>query len=275
MKVSYDDIVVATVRWSILFFNFSYKLLQLSFKVLQAIYQGILPLLLGYTRLHKFNTLIYNHEAVYISEKWNMQGLWQWEQDAIGEYLSPGKHSLVLAAGGGREIIALASKGIEVDAWECNEQLRTYANTLLDKNNIPCRISLMEQNIFPVISNGKIYDFCIIGWAAYCHIFPREYRIQLLAQCKNVVNGPVFISYLPVYNRAGKSKTVWSVARKIILTMPWSFKDVHPDILIDPLGVYEGINEEKVKSEAAEAGYRLKIAKDNPYPHAVLLPDRI
>ena len=275
MGFSYKDIVVATVRHIILFVHTFPKLIQRIYRGLLSMYQGILPPLLGYARLHKYNTLIYNYEAVYITEKWNMQGLWQWELDAIGEDLSPGKDSLVLSAGGGREVIALLRKGINVDAWECNEELRIYANTLLDENKFSCRISPVEPNLFPVIPNGKIYDFCIIGWAAYCHIFPREFRIQLLVQCKNVVNGPVLISYLPVYSREGKSNKIWSLSRKIIMTMPWSFKNVHPDIVIDPLGVYEGINEEKVKSEAAEAGYKVKIVKDNPYPHAVLLPDRI
>ena len=41
MKFSYDDIVVATVRWSVLLFHFSYKLLQLCFRGLSYFPQRI------------------------------------------------------------------------------------------------------------------------------------------------------------------------------------------------------------------------------------------
>ena len=184
MKISYDDIIVAAARLYILSVHSSFNFLQRMYRGLQASYQGIIPPLLGYDRLHKFNTLAYKYESLYLSENYNIKGLWDWELEAIGEYLAPAKRFLVLAAGAGREVIALTSKGIAVDAWECNENLCTYGNALLDKNKFSCRISPMEHNLFPDIPIGNIYDFCIIGWGAYCHIFPREYRIQLLAQCK-------------------------------------------------------------------------------------------
>lgn len=270
MKFSYDDIVVAAARQLFLLLQHSNNLVQSMFRGLYAIYQGIIPPLLGYERLHKLNTLIYDNESLYVTEKHNMQGLWQWEQEAIGEYLASEKRFIVLGAGAGREVIALASKGIKVDAWECNEKLRAYGNTLLENNKFSCRILSMEQNLFPVIPNGRYYDFCIISWGTYSHIFPREYRIQLLKKCKNIVKGPVLVSYLAVYMREGKSKLIWSFVRKIILSMPWSCKDIHPDINIYPYGVYEGINQDKIKAEAAEAGYGLRMVKDSPYLHAVL-----
>ena len=274
MKFSYDDIILTAARLSILSVHSSFNLLQRIYRGLQALYQGIIPPLLGYERLHKFNTLTYKYESIYLSENHNMKGLWDWELEAIGEYLSPENRFLVLAAGAGREVIALLSKGIAVDAWECNDNLITYGNALLEKNKFNCRISSVDPNMFPSIANGKIYNFCIIGWGAYCHIFPREYRIQLLAQCKNAVHGPVLISYVPVYCREGKSKKIWSLARKLALLMPCSFKDVHMDINIYSNGVYEGIDEQKVKTEAAEAGYTVKMIKNSPYNHALLLPDK-
>jgi hypothetical protein len=88
-----------------------------------------------------------------------MKGLWDWELEAIGEYLSPAKRFLVLAAGAGREVIALSNKGITVDAWECNDKLCAYGNNLLENNKFPFRISPMEPNLFPVIPNG-IYSGC-------------------------------------------------------------------------------------------------------------------
>jgi hypothetical protein len=275
MKLSYDNIVVTAARLFILSIHSSFNLLQRIYRDLQAVYQGVIPPLLGYDRLHKLNTLIYKHESLYFSENYNTRGFWPWEQEAIGEYLSPARRFLVLAAGAGREVIALLSKGIEVDAWECNEKLRAYGNILLEKNNFSCRISPMARSLFPVMPNDRIYNFCIIGWGAYCQIFPREYRIQLLTQCKIAVNGPVLISYLPVYCREGKSKILWSLARKFIMLMPWSFKDVHSDIFIYPHGIYEGINDEKIKSEAAKAGYDVRMTKNSPYAHALLLPDSI
>jgi len=62
------------------------------------------------------------------------------------------------------------------------------------------------------------------------------------------------------------------LARRIVRTLPFFFKDVHEDIVIYQLGVYEGISEEKVKQEAEEAGYDVIMIKTKPYCHALLVP---
>jgi len=265
LNFNYNDAFVGAVRGTIL-------LLHSVFRGLQAVYQGAIPPLLGYERLHRFNSIAYDHEVFYTSEEYNKRGFFDWEREAIDNNLTKGTHFLVLSAGGGREVIALLREGFEVDAWECNEKLYTFGNTLLEKEGFSCRISPVAPNMFPPIPPGKVYDFCIIGWGAYCQIFPREYRVNLLSQCRGVVKGPVLISYLPIYERGGKSKKVWALARRLVRTLPFFFKDVHEDIVIFQLGVYEGISEEKVKQEAEEAGYDVIMIKTKPYCHAVLVP---
>jgi hypothetical protein len=246
------------------------RIVDLICKTIEMLYDGVLPPILGYRRLQALTSLSYDRGGLYTTQTHNSSGLYAWEREAIGVLLSPRKRCMVLAAGGGRETIALLREGLEVDAWECSPRLREFGNSLLEKEGLRCRIEPMVPDRFPEITNGRSYDLCIVGWSAYCHILRRESRIDLLKSIGGVVNGPILLSFV------GKSKVTRGkrMLRRIAGFWPWAAAGISHSLVLKPGIVCVGFDEEDVALEAREAGLSLIRYKDQTpeNPYAVLEP---
>ena len=239
---------------------------------MRTLYDGVVPPLLGYARLQELNDRLYDYEgSVYLTEANTKSGLYAWEGGALDGYLCEGKRFMVLAAGGGREVMALLTYGIHVDAWECNKALREFGNRLLEKESLNCRIEAVLPSKFPAVSDGTRYDFCIVGFSAYCHMLRQEDRVALLTEMKKVLDGPVLLSF-PGRKHAGKWKRA---LRRIGSLFPGSTKDISHDLSIMPgdcVGV--GFDEQTLAEEAAAAGFKIKKFRNHSpeYPWALLVP---
>ena len=77
-------------------------------------------------------------------------GLFEWEKPIIEKHFSNAKSILLIAAGGGREVLALIKMGFEVDSYECNTKLIEYGNELLQRNKIDTKIKYLPRNSVPV-----------------------------------------------------------------------------------------------------------------------------
>jgi hypothetical protein len=238
--------------------------------LLQSMYDGIIPPLLGLDRLEAKAVSDYSNADMYVDEEHNVSGLYLWEIEAIGEQLVPGKHFLVLAAGGGREAIALIKKGIKVDAYECNKLFIDFGNKYFERENLPYKILPTDASKMPDTPAGQVYDYCIVGWSAYCHILRKDDRIQLLKGIRRVVNGPVLISFV---NKPGMN-SIKKFLRKWIPRIPGIKNDISDDLSANPSVVWVGFDENSIREEVNEAGYEVDIYKNHrpEYPYAVLRP---
>jgi len=245
------------------------KLLTVTRANLEILYDGLIPPLVGYHGLQELMDSAYSN-GMYTKESHNTSGLYSWEREAIRDYIAKGKRVMVLAAGRGREVIALLRDGIHVEAWECNASLRQLGNRLLEKEALPCTIQYMEPNKFPCGPKGKIYDFCILGWSAYAHILRKQDRVALLTQIRKVVRGPVLISF----TSKTQVRNTKQFLRNLISFIPGTIKDMSYDLVANPGASWVGLDEENVTEEAEEAGFVTRLYKNHrpEDPHALLMP---
>ena len=83
-----------------------------------------------------FSELFLSDRSGYSEDEFNLSGFFHWENEVIDRFFCECKNVLVGAAGGGREIIALARKGIIADAFECNNTLAVPCKDLLERHGI-------------------------------------------------------------------------------------------------------------------------------------------
>lgn len=133
----------------------------------------------------------------YVNAGFNLLGLFRWEEVMIKRHFSNVESILLIAAGGGREILALKKMGYKVDSYECNLALLEFGNSLLRKNGITDRIKYLPRNEAP--DEIKKYDGIIIGWAAYTHIRGNKRRVMLLRKLAPFLSSkeaPLMLSFL-------------------------------------------------------------------------------
>jgi hypothetical protein len=246
------------------------KLLTLFREGMETLYDGVIPPLLGYERLQELIDADYGTNQMYMTESHNNSGFYSWELRAIEKYVTPGSRFMVLAAGGGREVLALLQKGVHVEAWECNAALCEYGNRLLEREGHSCRIKPVEPSKCPSEAKNKNYDFCIVGWSAYCHILRREDRINLLAGIREAVNGPVLISFVTKGHIHGLKRTL----RRLVSCIPGSAKNISLALVASPGNIREGFDEKDISEEAQVAGFVVsEFVNHRPeYPYAILSP---
>ncbi len=149
---------------------------------LDAFHSGFWLGVMGEKSLDHTDELYYNRAKSYSTDKYNESGFFNWEKPVIEKHFREARTIMVIAAGGGREVLALSKMGIYVEGYECNRKLVSYGNSLLVRNNVSASINYLPKNTVP--DKKKQYDGLIIGWGAYSHIEGRERRISFLNDLK-------------------------------------------------------------------------------------------
>ncbi|TCJ15478.1 class I SAM-dependent methyltransferase [Rubrobacter taiwanensis] len=147
-------------------------------------------------------------EPNFHSKEYNRRGLWEFEKRALADHFSGCRRLLVLAAGGGREILALQKRGFRVDGFESHPDLVAAANELLREEGEPATVRLLPRDTAP--DTGDTYDGIIIGWGAYMLVQGRRHRIALLRRLRAQIRpgGPVLISF---FARPGEKSRVYEL----------------------------------------------------------------
>ncbi len=151
--------------------------------------------LLTRDELHALDEHYYDLSSEYQTDAWNCQGLFTWEGDLIGAHFPADGRLLVLAAGGGREVLALQEKGYAVDGYECHPKLVAYANRLLQSDGHPPAVGLSPRDWCPPLIGT--YDGLVVGWGSYMLIQGRPRRVALLQSLRQHVRPgtPVLLSF--------------------------------------------------------------------------------
>lgn len=136
----------------------------------------------------------YGTALQYQSERYNEQGLFDWEHRVVREYFPSSGRVLVTSAGGGREARALLALGYRVVATECVAPLADLLARSLPPNSSSVAIQAPPDAV--PLEYGP-YDAAVIGWGAYTHIVGRDRRVEFLRRIRDCLmsDAPVLLSF--------------------------------------------------------------------------------
>lgn len=231
----------------------SFRILDQVHNFLYAIISGFWLGVMSEESLDLADERYYCQIKKYSNDRYNSFGLFRWEEVVIKSHFSNAKNFLLIAAGGGREALALAKMGFVVDSYECNSKLIESGNILLQKNGIDKKISYLPRNAVP--SEIKIYDGIIIGWAAYTHIRGHNQRlafIQKLHQFLKNSESALMVSF-EVRRSPSEQEKVIKFVSNIFRCLSHRDKVELGDRLIPVFAHY--FSEDEIKKEFVKAGY--------------------
>lgn len=234
-----------------------------------AIIQGVALGLLSNRQLENLTVQRYETAlsiAAYSNSSYLNNGLFIWERETVRHYFPSRARVLVAAAGAGRELIALAKAGYEVEGFDCSQPLVESGRRELLNQGLSVRLDYAAPSSVPRL-NGK-FEAVLIGFSGYMYIPGRERRIRFLSQLADVLNphGVVMLSF----TEGSLSKRRTWVAR--IGTALRRLRNDNPveegDSLKD--GFQHHFVREQIQAEMNEAGLKMvNYEGGSCYGHAV------
>ncbi len=190
----------------------SLECIRKTYNFMDAVLSGFWLGVMSEKSLDLYDELHYNNSEKYADDNYNLSGLFEWEKERIEKYFSKAKKILLLAAGGGRETVALIRMGFDIDSYECNKVLIEYGNAFLQKYTKNFKIKYLPKDSTP--EEVKKYDGIIIGWGAYSHIRGSKKRIAFLEQLQPFLNkdAPLMISFLTKEEKGRQEKITKKVS---------------------------------------------------------------
>lgn len=237
--------------------------------VLHALFTGFWLGVLDRESLHRIDEAYYNQESRYQDEQYNRMGLFAWEMEVVRGYFSGCRTLMLVGAGGGREVLALAQMGFAVDGYECHPRLIATANRLLKEAAVPARVERLVRDACP--SGAKIYDGIIVGWGAYMLIRGRGRRVAFLKQLRTRMESeaPLLISFFYREGTPHRLHLTAAIGNALqSLRGRRSEASIEPGDDLAPNFVHH-FTQEQIASELAEAGFRLALYSTRGYGHAV------
>jgi hypothetical protein len=136
----------------------------------------------------------YAEGAAYTGAAYLDSGLQFWEEIAIDRFFTPGCRVIVAAAGGGRELIALARRGYTAEGFDCCRSMVSAGKRALAHRGIDSRIEWAPPCRIP--ANLGTWDAAVIGWNGYTYISPRSRRIEFMKSLRPHLRpgSPVLVS---------------------------------------------------------------------------------
>lgn len=234
----------------------------------QAVHQGFWLGLLDVDDLREVTATQYERRSKYHAADYNMSGFWTWEEDVVARFFGGCRSVLLGAAGGGREIVTLVRRGIQVDAFDCSPELVAACRHLLDVEGIAARVLLAPPDRLP--EELRCYDGAIMGWGGYMHIAGREARVRLLGDFRRHLRpgSPLLLSF---FHRQAQYSRHYRVVRgvgQLVRALRGGRRVVElgdslPDAFV------HCFTEDEVRAEMADAGFRLESFSESVFGHAV------
>jgi hypothetical protein len=225
---------------------------------------------LGVLDRDQLNAIVFQHyEAaeLYRTATHNLYGFFPWESDLIRDYFKECRSVLVAAAGGGREMIALAQAGVRVDGFECNAQLVDKCKEFLAEAGRPCLILNAAPDQVP--SGLQKYDGAIVGCGALAHIVGRGKRINFLRDLKSHLHprAPLLLSVGRRPEGAQYYNWIYQIARAIRFLRGGDDAIELGDDLLDCFT--HRFEKSELQSELQEAGFTMLTSVETPEIYAV------
>ncbi len=237
---------------------------------LQAAFDGIWLGVLGPADLAAVDEAFYRRhggaEAMFESREHNLSGLEDWEARIVDERFTPGSRVVVTAAGGGREVLALAERGFEVEGFEPNEALVEAGRRLIAERGAAATLDVSGRDAFP---GAGPCDAVVVGWGSYIHIQGRARRVAMLRAARESL-GPGGVLVLSFWERPDAEGRYFRVVRAVASTVrrlrgraPAELGDTMRDTYVHVFTRAE------IEAELADAGFEVAEIHSRPYPHAV------
>ena len=191
-----------------------------------------------------------------------------WERRCVERFPSRGR-VLVIAAGGGREMLALARMGYEMDGCECNPLLAAVANKVLAP--LGCSVCVAKRDDF--VAPRPPYDVIVIGWGAYALMRGHTNRIRFLESIRSVAM-PKALLVLSFPTRSERARGLRLTRALANILRRLSFRE--PIELGDNLRRHaiHHFSRAELESEIRQAGYEVEFYDEIEYGHAVCRASR-
>lgn len=132
----------------------------------------------------------------YAETSYLNSGLFLWEREAISRHFPQSSRVLVAAAGAGREMIALAKSGYQVDGFDCCPPLLECGRNELTKQGIDAELDYAPPSSAP--ESNREYDAILVGFSGYMYIPGKENRIAFLKNLCGFLSpgAPLMVSFM-------------------------------------------------------------------------------
>jgi SAM-dependent methyltransferase len=237
----------------------------------RALHNGFWLGLLDNRHLHEVDRAHYSGAGGYLGDEHNLRGLREWEERAIADHMAGAHSFLVLAAGGGREVIALLDRGHEAEGWECNPDLVATGNRILAERGADVRLHVSERDRCPPVMGT--YDAILVGWSAYTHIQGRARRVRLLEELRPHLapDGKILVSFLFRRGPELRLRITARVASPLRRLRGAEAVELGDDLIPTFAHLF---TEEEIRVELEQAGYDILSFRTAGYSHAVARPQR-
>lgn len=242
-------------------------------KTVEGIFCGFWLTVLSQTELEIISQLYYQNAELYgdydyTSQEYNHTGLHSWERNVINKlFPSSPAPIVVIGAGGGREVLALAKQGYQpIIGWECSSVLIKTASKVLSGYNNKAIINYTEPNRCP----PSVHKFkaAVLGWGAYTLIRKSEQRIALLKElAKQLVSGsPILISFLTRKDNESHYAAAMLTNKLMRFLYRGEYVEIGDYLAMDYVHCFTC---DEIAEEIQKAGLTLVYYKEWPYGHAV------
>lgn len=246
--------------------TFSYELHRKLNSLITVGLSGIWLGLLDQEDLHSVVEIVYSKMEQYDTADHNRMGLWDWEIRAMEKYFGGCKRLLVAAAGGGREVLALRKRGLEVDGFEAHPELVRFANEFLEQEGYGNGIRQAPWDECPEYEG--MYDGVILGWGAYMHIRGRKKRIALLRALRRRIEtgSPLLLSFSTIDRTTRKMRITTRIANT--LARPLGRDPVELGDWLEPYFKHH-FTPEQLEAELREGGFDMMYFAPEDTGHSV------
>jgi hypothetical protein len=260
-------------RQTVRIYGASYKLLGWTRHMMLSAFSGLRSCWAGFwlgildrATLSAVAAAYYSEHPRYLDGDYNRSGLWRWEQQALADYFPANARLLLIAAGGGREVLALTRLGHDVMAVECNPDLVRVANALLAEEGLAATVYHAPPDTCP--STSIVFGGLIVGWGAYMLVQGRANRIALLESMRSQVQpgAPLLVSFFSRSAHEKRFHLTAAIANALRRIRGRDLLEVGDDL--EPECVHYFTRDE-LSHELHDAGFTLESYREQPYAHAV------
>lgn len=222
--------------------------------LIRGCFDGIWLGLLSRRQLARIDETYYDRNSQYVTESYNRQGLWHWEQSAIENHFSGLRRIVVTSAGGGREVLALAKTGYEVVGFEPHQDIARFGSQLLAAEELDASIDPSPRDAWPADATGA--DGAVVGWGGYMLISGRAQRVTFLCDAATQLpaGAPILLSFFVRPGAALRFRVAAAVAnplRQLLSREPVDVGDALTPNLV------HFFTQAEVTAELTDAGFDL------------------
>lgn len=213
------------------------------------------------------------------------RGLFAWEQAILREPLVPASGRVVLAAaGGGRELVALAERGYEVFAFEpslfllqaAERVARAYTGVSVRRASYADLVARARGRAGALDGVDLSASLVWFGWGSFTHLTDPREQLEVLRAARELwPDAPVVVSFFLRKEHQVDDGSPSVRMRRALRLVLGKLNGAKPPEGLE-YQTHEGFSysfgREEIERLFAGAGYQAALFKDEPFPHALLVP---